>query len=584
MAGGGGGLYNPPFASGGGGGGAAGTNTFGISNLGNTSGTSGVITGTALRMILAGGNNITLSQSINGSSATVTISAFNQTQESQSFGMSNLGNTSGTTGIASGPQVAFFLAGGNNITLSQSLNGASGTITISAFNQSNQQMTLFATGNTTQSSTGTTNASSIIFRGEGNVSVGITNGSIVVSGAGGGGGGTPATTISRVESANVLGTNTARYAIEDHQHEGVYAAGMSNLGNQFGDTGVRPGRLVLVGMGAISLSGATAAGSLQTVSISVQSQTNQLNSAFAVGNTTQSSSFGPIDARSWSFRGEGIASVGISGGSVVISVPSGGGAGDGGVFAGVSTFGNTAGSTGTVSTGNFVLVGSNGISLSQSTGAAGSAATVTIHDAPYHSFYNPLIGANTVMRGFDQGSMFFAPFQISHPVQHDRFAFEINFSNSSNSTGSLTLSVSIGLFTRSGVSTLNLISSTSSTWAWTFSGSVGNSSLQAGYRLMTIPWTNTITIGDYWLGYWNRSTSAGTNATLQIGFWSSMNTNYLGIMSQASNQSNQIRLGLGPRNGSFSTAMPGSLHFSSIQGNAAGDRRQPHWFVLSQTV
>ena len=64
---------------------------------------------------------------------------------------------------------------------------------------------------------------------------------------------------------------------------------------------------------------------------------------------------------------------------MVISVPAGGGAGDGGVFAGVSTAGNTAGSTGTVSTGNFVLVGTGPISLSQSTGAAGSAATVSIN-------------------------------------------------------------------------------------------------------------------------------------------------------------------------------------------------------------
>lgn len=98
---------------------------------------------------------------------------------------------------------------------------------------------------------------------------------------------------------------------------------------------------------------------------------------FAVSNTTQNTS-GTANHTAISFGGAGIASVGVTGGSVVISVPSGGGAGDGGVFAGVSSDGNTAGSTGTVSTGNFVLVGSNNITLSQSTGAAGSAATVTV--------------------------------------------------------------------------------------------------------------------------------------------------------------------------------------------------------------
>lgn len=107
---------------------------------------------------------------------------------------------------------------------------------------------------------------------------------------------------------------------------------------------------------------------------------------FATSNTTQGTS-GTSNASSLIFAGAGIASVGITNGSIVFSVPSGGGGADGGVFAGVSTMGNTAGSTGTVSTGNFVLVGSNGITLSQSTGAASSAATVTIQGYPIASYW-----------------------------------------------------------------------------------------------------------------------------------------------------------------------------------------------------
>ncbi len=49
---------------------------------------------------------------------------------SQSIGISNLGNTGGTSGIASGSAVQFLLAGGSNISLSQSISGASGTVTI----------------------------------------------------------------------------------------------------------------------------------------------------------------------------------------------------------------------------------------------------------------------------------------------------------------------------------------------------------------------------------------------------------------------------------------------------------------------
>lgn len=181
--------------SGGAGGGAAGSNTIGMSNLGNSIGTSGVISGSALQYAIAGGNNVTLSQSINGSSATLTISAFNQSVQTQNLidmtlagnstsagggyalvssgtltlaggnnvtlsqagnaitisggnvigvggtntlGISNLGNTAGTSGVITGTNVQLAFAGGNNITLSQSVVLSSATITVSAPNQSVQ--------------------------------------------------------------------------------------------------------------------------------------------------------------------------------------------------------------------------------------------------------------------------------------------------------------------------------------------------------------------------------------------------------------------------------------------------------------
>ena len=114
----------------GGAGGAAGSNTLGMSNLGNTSGNTGVISGSALQYIFAGGNNITLSQSIMSNSATVTISG--GASSNQVAGMSNIGNTSGTTGVVSAQGIRILFAGGNNITLSQSLMSNSATITISA--------------------------------------------------------------------------------------------------------------------------------------------------------------------------------------------------------------------------------------------------------------------------------------------------------------------------------------------------------------------------------------------------------------------------------------------------------------------
>jgi hypothetical protein len=61
----------------------------------------------------------------------------------------------------------------------------------------------------------------------------------------------------------------------------------------------------------------------QTISASVAAQTNQTEGWFAIGNTAGQSSSSTFDARSISFSGAGIASVGYSGNAVVISVPSG---------------------------------------------------------------------------------------------------------------------------------------------------------------------------------------------------------------------------------------------------------------------
>ena len=117
-----------------------GVNSAGMSNVGNTSGTTGVGPG---RLVFAGGNNITLSQGTDATGSTVTISGAASGGVGFTAGMSNVGNTSGTTGVADRRLV---FAGGNNITISQSLDAAnsSGTITISAFNQTVPVLSRFA--------------------------------------------------------------------------------------------------------------------------------------------------------------------------------------------------------------------------------------------------------------------------------------------------------------------------------------------------------------------------------------------------------------------------------------------------------
>ena len=99
----------------------------GISTGGNTAGDSGTKSG---QLILAGGSNVTLSQASGTGGNTITIIAAGATGGGGGFsaGISTGGNTSGTSGTNS---VQLVLAGGNNITLSQASGPGGNTVTIS---------------------------------------------------------------------------------------------------------------------------------------------------------------------------------------------------------------------------------------------------------------------------------------------------------------------------------------------------------------------------------------------------------------------------------------------------------------------
>lgn len=448
-----------------------------------------------------------------------------------------------------------------------------------------------------------------------------------------------ATTVSAVASANTVGTRGSRFALEDHQHEGVFSVGVSTGGNTLGDTRVGAGRFVFAGGNNITLSQGTAANALNTVTIVGPTQTNQTGgiyvtaqstgqsssstydvrtlsiipdgiisagwsngsfrisatqsnqafsaaggasafqtlsfsdnayaswtnnagqvavtelrgSFFATSNTTQSSS-GTQNLDAITFAGAGIASVGVTNGSIVISVPAGGGGGDGGVFAGVSTGGNTAGSTGTVSTGNFVLVGSNGITLSQSTAGAGSHATVTINGGwvtySRHEFV-PLFepqGFGSV--GLAQNTLYIWPIVLEAYITGDAVNFPVAMTNSSSaaSSGRRGQTIQFGVYTRNSTNSTVLTRhySTSYTIAASYSSNVsmaasiitgiGNSTSYNttaissaglnisqsvhGARELIMPFSTLLTPGEYWLALLNSTSSAGTQgAILTINNW-----------------------------------------------------------------
>lgn len=339
--------------------GGAGSDTVGMSNLGNTAGTSGVVSGSAVRLLLAGGNNITLSQSIDGVSATLTVSAFNQsaqtqnlhnltlagntagalahvssgtltlaggnnvtlsqagnaitisgpntaaqTIESNTLGMSNLGNTAGTSGVVSAGQVRYVLAGGNNVTLSQSLDGASATLTISAFNQTVQTQNLHnvtLAGNTAgvlaHVSSGT-----LTLAGGNNITLSQNGNAVTISGGAGGAGlgglaaGTQTATSGTIVFSDSNGISfgmsgstrvTASYTVPTVPAQ--FSGGISG-GNTAGDTGSVTGRVLLAGGNNITLSGSTNGGSMSiTVSaanIPAQSQESQSFGMSNLGNTS----------------------------------------------------------------------------------------------------------------------------------------------------------------------------------------------------------------------------------------------------------------------------------------------------------
>ena len=191
----------------GGAGGAGGTFDGGVITLGNSLGTTGTVNA---EIVFVGGNNITLSQSINLQSATITISGPNaQTGISGIAGSGASTATSGTVQFANSNNITFGL-NGNTITASASfsqtaeprvisLNGTSGSlslsgasnITVSALNGST--ITIYGPSNILNSlsvsgNTGTTGSSNItgggfVIAGGSNITLSQSNNTISIHGA-----------------------------------------------------------------------------------------------------------------------------------------------------------------------------------------------------------------------------------------------------------------------------------------------------------------------------------------------------------------------------------------------------------------
>jgi len=277
-------------------------------------GANSISTGT-IRFTNANG----VSFSVNGQTISGSVAA----QTAQTVGLYALGNTTQNSSTTLDARTLSFNGlGGVTVGYSNGSIQISGPQTVA---QTNQTVGMYALGNTTQNSSTTLDARTLSFNGLGIVTVGYSNGSIQVSAT------QSAQTQSLIaalyDGAASISTGTARFS--------------NSNGVSFGING-------------------------QTITAShngITSQTNQTLGLYAVSNTTGQSSSSTFDARTLSFQGAGIASVGYSGGSVVISVP-----------AGAPSPVNFSAGTTSGNLGSVVFSNSNNVSF----GINGSTITATI--------------------------------------------------------------------------------------------------------------------------------------------------------------------------------------------------------------
>ena len=300
-------------------------------------------------------------------------------------------------------------------------------------------------------------------------------------------------------------------------------------------------------------------------SYTVPTQSNQTIGVYLSSNTTSSVSSGTLDARSMTFRGVGVASVGYSGGEVVISVPAGGG--------GLTNINLSAGTTSN-NLSDVVFSNSHGVSF----GLNGSTVTASVAAGGGQTvrwFSNPL-GQAAVAGGIGNAMMSLQPFILPANLTATQLNVVGHMSGASGSTGGL--SVSFGIYTFSG-STLSLASSTSSFFSWSTSSPV-NSTVssqyggQSGTRYRTYPTgTWNMTPGNYVFAAWCRTTNAGT--------WTLYGQSSVSIRHALAAAESTIPLN-GMSTSSFTTAMPASINLTNTQYVRTGQsvNRQPGFLLM----
>ncbi len=332
---------------------------------------------------------------------------------------------------------------------------------------------------------------------------------------------------------------------------------------------------VVFGNNALVSFGLGTGASSQSITAShngITSQSNQNISLFALGNTTQNSST-VLNASNLSFNALGELSVGFSNGSINFSA-------NVDAISAYAVSNTTQSSSGTLNVGSLSFAGAGNISVGVTNGSVVISGSDGGGGAAPRNFYNPYGDLVMVAGQVGQGTLNFNP-NVFPAITFDRVYMPINNTNSSNSSGSHTLSFWLGIYTSNG-SSLSLLTSQSSTTAITHSGTAGSYSLYSGMRHFSMPMSTSFSEGRYYVGIISRTTSAGANGSYSQFLVSNLNSNFLGQFGVAQNTTMQFQPGLGVYSATTS-AFPSSVAFSQIRGSDSAAQRPPILIFANST-
>jgi len=440
----------------------------------------------------------------------------------------------------------------NGISFSTSAGGA----VFASFNPSGT-LTMFAVGNTTQSTSGTRNVSSLDFRGEGLASVGVSGGSVVISvplGAPSPVNFSAGTTSNNLGSVVFGDSNGVVFGLNGATITASVSGGGGIAGISADGSSVSNGTVVWSNSNGVSfgMNGSTVTASVQTnylttamasnresdfvqasavfagtsasgtigsngISISVgpylttamHSTQSQLT-AFAVSNTTQATS-GAIPFSALSFQGVGVASVGISNGSVIINVPS----------VATSPINFSAGTTSS-NLGSVVFNDSNGVIF----GLSGATITASVGANTQRLQWPP--GNLTAVASMGNGSFSLNRVQMDVLMSATRMdvPFLVSVQSALNTaTWALAVTAFGAIYTKNN-STLSSLSSGSTAWSVSLASNTAGQTqiVPHAIRPMSVPININMTPGEYYVGFGisTNASSVGVLTTALNNTWSVM--------------------------------------------------------------